>query len=251
MTNEAPKKWGFRDTAPKEFREELLQIDRVTRVTAWGRQLRFRASVVIGDGKWRVGLGIGKAWEVVVAIEKAVRDAKKNIVKIQIIDGTIAHNVTADFKAASVMLHPASEGTGIIAGWAVRKLISVSGIKDILAKRYGSTNAITNARATIKALSLIKFVPPQSKKTEELEAVAPEVTTKPAAEVTPTKVIEEKIETVVADVPVKSDVEVVSVETTVPKVEEKKPAAKAPAKKPATKKPAAKAPAKKPATKKK
>jgi len=158
MTKEAPKKWGFRDAAPKEFREELLNIDRVTRVTAWGRQLRFRASVVIGDGKWRVGLGIGKAWEVVVAIEKAVRDAKKNILKFQIIDGTIAHNVTADFKSASVMLHPASQGTWIIAWWAVRKIISVSWIKDIIGKRYGCNNQITNARATIKALSLIKTV---------------------------------------------------------------------------------------------
>lgn len=166
MAKEAQNKWWFRD-APKEFAEELLRIDRVTRVTAWGRQLRFRASVVIWDGKGRVWLGLGKAWEVVVAIEKAVRDAKKNLVKFQITEWTIAHDVSANFKAAAIMLHPASEGTWIIAWWAVRKILSVSWIKDILAKRYGSNNPITNARATLKALSMIKFVEKKEKKIEE------------------------------------------------------------------------------------
>lgn len=217
MTKEAPKKWGFRDAAPKEFREELLNIDRVTRVTAWGRQLRFRASVVIGDGKWRVGLGIGKAWEVVVAIEKAVRDAKKNILKFQIIDGTIAHNVTADFKSASVMLHPASQGTWIIAWWAVRKIISVSWIKDIIGKRYGCNNQITNARATIKALSLIKTVNVVKK--------AEVVTTQEEAKAETLKVVE-----------VKEEVKVEVKEEKVVKAETKKPAAK----KEAPKKPVAK-----------
>jgi len=223
MTKEAQKKWGFRDTAPKEFREELLNIDRVTRVTAWGRQLRFRASVVIGDGKWRVWLGIGKAWEVVVAIEKAVRDAKKNIVKFQIVDWTIAHNVTADFKSASIMLHPASQGTWIIAWWAVRKIISVSWIKDIIGKRYGCNNQITNARATIKALALIKNVN-IVKKAETVTVVKDDIKAEePKAEVKKEEIKETKV------------VEVAKKET---KSEEtKKPVAKkAPAKKPATKK---------------
>lgn len=216
MTKEAQKKWGFRDAAPKEFREELLNIDRVTRVTAWGRQLRFRASVVIGDGKWRVGLGIGKAWEVVVAIEKAVRDAKKNILKFQIIDGTIAHNVTADFKSASVMLHPASQGTWIIAWWAVRKIISVSWIKDIIGKRYGCNNQITNARATIKALSLIKNVAVVKK----TETVTTQVEIKEEA---PKATVKEEVK-----VPVKEE-KVVKVETKKPAVKKeapKQPAAK-------------------------
>lgn len=223
MTKEAPKKWGFRDAAPKEFKEELLQIDRVTRVTAWGRQLRFRASVVIGDGKGRVWLGIGKAWEVVVAIEKAVRDAKKNIIKFAIIDGTIAHNITADYKAASVMLHPASPGTWIIAWGAVRKIISVSGLRDILAKRYWSTNAITNARATLKALSLIKTNSEFSKKSIEEEVAVTETKTEVKTPVVETKVKEVAIE----KTPV---VEIETKETTKPvatkKVSAKKPTTK-------------------------
>jgi len=155
MAKEPQKKWGFKEVS-KEFAEVLLWIDRVTRVTAGWRQLRFRASVVIWDGKWSIGLWIGKAWEVVVAIEKAVRDAKKNLVKFEIIGWTIAHNIEASYKAASLMFNPASPWTWIIAGWAVRKLLSVSWIKDVIAKRYGSTNKITNARATIKALSNLK-----------------------------------------------------------------------------------------------
>ena len=228
MTKEAQKKWGFRDTAPKEFKEELLNIDRVTRVTAWGRQLRFRASVVIGDGKWRVWLGIGKAWEVVVAIEKAVRDAKKNIVKFQIVEWTIAHNVTADFKSASVMLHPASQGTWIIAGWAVRKIISVSWIRDIIGKRYGCNNAITNARATIKALSLIKNVS-VVKKVEEVKTQEEVKVEAPKAEVKKEEIKAVKEEAKVETKEVKKEVKA---------VETKKPVAKkaTPAKKPAPKK---------------
>ena len=176
MAKEPQKKWGFKEVN-KEFKEELLWIDRVTRVTAGWRQLRFRASVIVWNEKWTVGLWIGKAWEVVVAIEKAVRDAKKNLIKFDIENWTIAHNISADFKAASVMLHPASPWTWIIAWGAVRKLISVSGIKDILAKRYGSTNPITNARATLKALTMLKPNPKNSKKItpEVAEAVAEEV----------------------------------------------------------------------------
>ncbi len=105
---------GIREEA-KEFREEMLEIARVTRVTAGGRQLRFRASIVIGDGKGRVGLGIGKSGEVQGAIEKAIRDAKKNLVSFNIVNGTIAHDVSVNFKASSLFLHPAHPGTGIIA----------------------------------------------------------------------------------------------------------------------------------------
>lgn len=140
----------------KEFQEELLEIARVTRVTAGGRQLRFRASVVIGNGKGTVGLGIGKAGEVAVAVEKAVRDAKKNLINFPIVDGTLPHDITANFKATSVMIHPANEGTGIIAGGAIRKLVFVSGLKDVIIKRFGGNNPVTNVRAAIKALALLK-----------------------------------------------------------------------------------------------
>jgi small subunit ribosomal protein S5 len=150
-----PRKDGMREVE-KEFKEELLEVARVTRVTAGGRQLRFRAAVVVGNGKGTVGLGTGKAAEVVVAIEKAVRDAKKRLIKFPIAGNTIPHDVTANFKATGVLLHPAGEGTGIIAGGAIRKLMFVSGLKDVLAKRYGGRNQLTNVEATLRALSKLK-----------------------------------------------------------------------------------------------
>lgn len=149
------KKWtAFKQE--KEFKEELLAIDRVTRVTSWGRQLRFRAVVVLGNGKGKVWLGTGKSWEVVDAIAKAVNDAKKNMVQVKIENGTVPYNIDAKFKSAKVMVHPASEWTWIIAWGSMRKVLSVAGYKDILGKRYGSTNLINNARATLKALTSFK-----------------------------------------------------------------------------------------------
>lgn len=149
------RKWKF-SKPRKEFKEELLAIDRVTRVTTWGRQLRFRAVMVIWDGKGKVGLWTGKSWEVVDAIAKALADAKKNLTTVRIDNGTVPYNVEAKFKAAKIMLHPASEGTWVIAGGAARKVLTVAGYSNILAKRYGSSNLINNARATIQALSSFK-----------------------------------------------------------------------------------------------
>ena len=146
---------GIREEV-KEFQEEILAIDRVTRVTAGGRQLRFRVSLVIGDGKGRVGLGIGKAGEVQGAIEKALRDARKNLISFPLMDGTIAHDVTVNFKSSAIFLHPAHPGTGIIAGGSARKVFAVAGIKDIIAKQHGAPNTITNTRVTLKALQSLK-----------------------------------------------------------------------------------------------
>ena len=150
------RKWGKFSKPKKEFKEELLTIDRVTRVTAWGRQLRFRAVMVIWDGKGRVALGTWKSWEVVDAIAKAVSSAKKNLINVRIQEWTIPYNVEVKYKAAKMMLHPASKGTWIIAWWAARKVFIVAWYTDILAKRYGSSNLINNARATIKALTIFK-----------------------------------------------------------------------------------------------
>ena len=147
--------WKFQKPK-KEFREELLAIDRVTRVTAWGRQLRFRAVMLLWDGKGRVALWTWKSWEVVDAIAKAVSNAKKNMTTVTMIDGTVPYDVTAKFKAAKVMVHPASEGTWIIAWGAARKVLMVAWYKNVLAKRYGSTNLINNAKAMIKALTSFK-----------------------------------------------------------------------------------------------
>lgn len=187
---------GFKDVE-KEFQEELLGVDRVTRVTAGGRQLRFRASVVIGNGKGTVGFGMGKAGEVVIAIEKAVRDAKKNLLTFSIIDGTIAHDLSASYKAANIFIHPASKGTGLIAGGSARKVFAVAGIKDILAKQRGGNNPITNARVTMKALAALKKIPKVTAKIAPVatpeEGVAPakvevpKVAPKAASVKTPTK----------------------------------------------------------------
>ena len=147
--------WKFQKPR-KEFKEELLSIDRVTRVTAWGRQLRFRAVMLLWDGKGRVALGTWKSWEVVDAIAKAVSNAKKNMVDVKIENGTVPYNITSKFKSAKIMVHPASEWTWIIAGWAARKVFMVAWYKNVLAKRYGSTNLINNAKATIKALTSFK-----------------------------------------------------------------------------------------------
>lgn len=149
------RKWGFQKPR-KEFKEELLSIDRVTRVTSWGRQLRFRAVMVIWDGKWRVWLWTWKSWEVVDAIAKAVANAKKNLINVKMVNWTVPYDITAKYKAAKIMVHPASEWTWLIAGWAARKVLMVAWYKDLLAKRYGSSNLINNARATIKALTMFK-----------------------------------------------------------------------------------------------
>lgn len=140
----------------KEYKEELLSIDRVTRVTSWWRQLRFRAVIVLWDGKGKVWLWTWKSWEVVDAIAKAVNDAKKNMVKVKIENWTVPYNIELKLKSAKVMVHPATEWTWIIAGWAMRKVLAVAWYKDVLGKRYGSTNKINNARATIKALTSFK-----------------------------------------------------------------------------------------------
>ena len=197
-----PRRDGMREEE-KEFKEEMLSIDRVTRVTAGGRQIRFRASIVIGDGKGRIGLGIGKAGEVQVAIEKAIRDAKKNLVTFPIVNGTIPHDVAVNYKSSSLYIHPAHAGTGIIAGGAVRKIFAVSGIKDVIAKQHGAPNKITNARVAIKALASLKplalmttFGAKKTEKSEEVKVSTPkkEAPAKPAApkKEAPVKKVEEK-----------------------------------------------------------
>lgn len=140
----------------KEFREELLAVDRVTRVNSGWRQLRFRAVMVLGDGKGKVWLGTGKSWEVVDAIAKAIADAKKNMVQVKIENGSVPYDVNTKYKTAKVWVHPASKGTGIIAGGAIRKVLMAAGYSDVLAKRHGHGNLINNARATIKALRSFK-----------------------------------------------------------------------------------------------
>jgi small subunit ribosomal protein S5 len=140
----------------KEFEEKVIAIDRVTRVVKGGRRFRFRATVVIGDGKGRVGVGIGKGSEVITSIAKAVSKAKAQMITVPLVDGTIPHEIEVRFSGAQVLLKPASPGTGVIAGGAVRNVVEVAGIRDLLTKSLGSSNKVNNAYATIGALSQLK-----------------------------------------------------------------------------------------------
>lgn len=140
-----------------DFDSKLLDLARVTRVTAGGRRLRFRAGVVVGDKKGKVGFGVSKGSDVAQAIEKATRIAKKNIITVPITKDTIAYPVEAKFGAAKVMLKPQLSGRGLVAGGTVRVICSLSGIKDISSKKLGKTsNKINNAKATILALEKLK-----------------------------------------------------------------------------------------------
>jgi small subunit ribosomal protein S5 len=146
--------------APSEYSETTLSIDRVTRVVKGGRRMRFRAIVVVGNKKGKVGLGTGKANEVQAAVQKATKSAKRNLIQIPLTKGTIPHNVDVKFKAAKLRLMPASEGTGIIAGGALRVIFDHAGVRNVLAKRFGTTNTLVNAQATFKALARLKGLRP-------------------------------------------------------------------------------------------
>lgn len=136
-----------------ELKEEtVVKIKRISKVTSRGRRFRFSALVVVGDGKGHIGMGLGKANEVIAAITKAKEDAKRNIFKAPVVNGTIPHKIIAKFGASSVMLKPASPGTGIIAGGAVRAVMEQVGVSNILTKVLGSNNSLNIVRATIGAL---------------------------------------------------------------------------------------------------
>lgn len=142
----------------EEFESKLLDLARVVRVAAGGRRLRFRAVIIIGDKKGKVGLGVAKGLDVAQAVEKATRLAKKNIFDVPIISGTIPHEVSAKFGAAKVLLRPQRERRGLVAGGTVRVICNLAGIKNISSKILGrTTNKLNNARATIKALKKLKL----------------------------------------------------------------------------------------------
>ncbi len=135
---------------PKEFEETVISIDRVARVVKGGRRFRFRALVVVGDKKTRVGIGVAKGSDVQSAVAKAVEAAKKNIVSIVIDGDTLSHEVQAKVAGAHILLRPASSGTGLIAGGTVRTVLDVTGLKNILSKSLGSSNKINVAYALRK-----------------------------------------------------------------------------------------------------
>lgn len=143
----------FEKREPKEFEERVIEIARVSRVAKGGRRIRFRALVVIGNHNGKVGMGVAKANEVAEAVKKAVSLAKKRIVIVPIINGTIPYEMIVKHGGARVMLKPATSGTSIVAGGSVRFVAEMAGITDLLAKSMGSSNKINNVTATIKALS--------------------------------------------------------------------------------------------------
>lgn len=140
------------ETRDDGLREKMIAVNRVTKVVKGGRILGFAALTVVGDGDGRIGMGKGKAREVPVAVQKAMEQARRNMIKVPLKGGTLHHQVTGQHGAANVIMLPAAQGTGIIAGGPMRAIFEVLGITDIVAKSHGSTNPYNMVRATLDAL---------------------------------------------------------------------------------------------------
>jgi len=145
------------DKVDKEFDQKIIEVARVTRVTEGGKRLRFRACVVVGNKKGKVGIGLGKSGDVAQAVDKAALQAKKKLVDVSFSTYTVPCEVVSKFKSAKVLLKPATEGTNIVAGGPIRSLLELAGIQNVVAKTLGSTkNKVTNVYAALKALEQLK-----------------------------------------------------------------------------------------------
>lgn len=161
MDSKVKKTTGFgktkKEKAKDGFDERVVQVRRVTKVVKGGKQLHFRAIVVVGDKKGQVGVGVGKAKEVIAAVQKSAVNARRNLITVPMTKYlTFPHRSEGDFGAARVMLRPAAPGTGVIAGGAVRIVLEMAGVENALGKQLGSNNALNNARATVVAVQKMR-----------------------------------------------------------------------------------------------
>ncbi|HMQ01615.1 MAG TPA: 30S ribosomal protein S5 [Candidatus Doudnabacteria bacterium] len=141
---------------PREFDQKVVEIKRVTRVVAGGKRMRFRALVVIGDHKGKVGIGLKKGMDVTEAVNKAVNAAKKNMIVVPIVNDTIPHEVNVKYKSSKLLMRPARPGTGLIAGGAVRSVLDLAGVKNVISKMIGSNNKSNNVRAAYTAFKMMR-----------------------------------------------------------------------------------------------
>ncbi len=139
-----------------EFDQKVVEVKRVTRVVAGGKRMRFRALVVIGDHKGKVGMGLRKGADVAESVNKAVNAAKKNMVVLPLVNETIPHEVVMKYKSSSLMMKPAKPGTGVIAGGAVRSVMDLAGVKNVVSKMLGSNNKVNNVKAVFAAFRSMK-----------------------------------------------------------------------------------------------
>jgi small subunit ribosomal protein S5 len=165
------------DRPAEEFEQKIVDLARVTRVMAGGKRMKFRACMIIGDKKGRVGIGIAKGVDVSQAISKAVVKAKKNTVHVPVVEGTVPHQISVKFKSAKVMIRPAKQGSGIKAGGVLRIILELAGVKDVVAKILGSNNKINNAKAAVEALS--SFIPRAASYSHKPQAVKSAVVSQP------------------------------------------------------------------------
>lgn len=156
MAKERKKDRGPREVIKRDFEQKVVEITRVTRVVAGGKRMRFRALVVIGDKKGKVGMGLRKGVDVAESVNKAVNAAKKSMIIVPLVNDTIPHQVKLKYKASRILLLPARPGTGIIAGGALRSVLELAGVKNILSKMLGSSNKVNNVKAVFEAFKIMK-----------------------------------------------------------------------------------------------